>query len=124
MSLQEMLILVDAKDRMIGSGEKLMVHEQGLLHRAFSIFVFNNDGRLMLQNRARDKYHSPGLWTNTCCGHPRPGEDTLAAAHRRLLEEMGFDCELKEMKTISYCSDVQNDLIEHEYNHIFVGVFN
>ncbi len=124
MSLQEMLILVDSNDRMIGSGEKMMVHEQGLLHRAFSIFIFNNDGRLMLQNRARDKYHSAGLWTNTCCGHPRPRENTLAAARRRLLEEMGFDCELTEMKTISYRSDVQSNLIEHEYNHIFVGVFN
>lgn len=126
MSLQEMLILVDSKDQTIGFGEKMMVHRQGLLHRAFSIFVFSNDGRLMLRTRARDKYHSPTLWTNACCGHPRLGENTLAAARRRLLEEAAFDCELelKEMKTISYYSDVQSNLIEHEYNHIFTGILN
>ncbi len=102
----------------------MAVHERGLLHRAFSIFVFDDAGRLMLQRRAPGKYHSSGLWTNTCCGHPRVGEDTQAAAHRRLREEMGFDCRLREVTTILHQGRVSDDLIEHEYDHIFVGLYN
>ncbi len=87
----ERVILVDKDDTPTGVEEKLKAHELALLHRAFSVFIFNDKGELMLQRRALHKYHSPGLWTNTCCSHPRPGETTLEAAHRRLMEEMGFD---------------------------------
>jgi isopentenyl-diphosphate Delta-isomerase len=90
----DQVILVDTNDNPIGSEEKIKAHELALLHRAFSVFVFNKKGELMLQRRALHKYHSPGLWTNTCCSHPRPGEETMDAAHRRLVEEMGFDCNL------------------------------
>ncbi|MBT2375338.1 isopentenyl-diphosphate Delta-isomerase [Pseudomonas fluorescens] len=122
----ETLVLVDEGGNEIGRGEKLKVHQDGLLHRAFSIFIFDLGGRLLLQQRAFGKYHSGGLWTNTCCGHPRPGESTSAAAHRRLHEEMGFDCELDEVTTLVYREPVPSDdnLVEHEFDHVFVGVFN
>ena len=100
--MSESLILVDENDNPIGIEEKLKTHEQGLLHRAFSIFIFNPKNQLLLQQRALNKYHSAGLWTNTCCSHPRQQEDILIAAHRRLKEEMGFDCELKEMFSFIY----------------------
>lgn len=110
-------------DREVGIGEKLETHIEGRLHRAFSIFVFDGDGRLLLQKRARTKYHSGGLWSNTACGHPRPGEETLAAAHRRLREEMGFDCELREAFGFIYRAELDGQLVEHEYDHVFVGEF-
>lgn len=122
----EMLIRVDEYDNEVGCGEKLQIHKQGLLHRAFSIFIFDVRGRLLLQRRAMEKYHSGGLWTNTCCGHPRPGELTEQAAHRRLGEEMGFDCPLKEVASLIYRQPVPSaeDLIEHEFDHIFIGIFD
>lgn len=118
------IILVDEQDNQIGTGEKLAVHKAGKLHRCFSIFVFNSKGELLLQQRALTKYHSGGLWTNTCCGHPSPGEDTEAAAHRRLREEMGFDCQLKEAFTFVYEAELDNDITEREYDHAFIGIFD
>ncbi|MFJ7286385.1 isopentenyl-diphosphate Delta-isomerase [Pseudomonas sp. NPDC099000] len=119
--MDEFLILVDHQDHKKGIAEKLQAHQQGLLHRAFSIFIFNSEGRLLLQQRAFGKYHSQGLWSNTCCGHPRPGERTAAAAKRRLFEEMGITCPLLKVFTLLYREPVSNQLIEHEYGHIFVG---
>jgi isopentenyl-diphosphate delta-isomerase len=121
--MDEHVILVDENDNVIGFQEKLQAHLKGNLHRAFSVFVFNKAGNLMLQKRARSKYHSGSLWSNTCCGHPRPGECTLEAAHRRLIEEMGFDCELHEVLRLTYKAEVDNNLREHEYDHVFVGEF-
>lgn len=121
--MEEVLILVDQHDHAVGVGNKLQVHQDGILHRAFSIFVFDSHGRLLLQQRAADKYHSGGLWTNTCCGHPRHGENNDAAAHRRLKEEMGFDCDLSKVAVITYQAQVSNNLIEHEYDHIYAGMF-
>lgn len=115
------IILVDEKDREVGKGEKMKVHQEGLLHRAFSIFVFNSRGELLLQKRARGKYHSGGLWTNTCCSHPRAGEKLEDAIHRRLKEEMGFDCPLKEAFSFIYKVKFENGLYEHEYDHVFIG---
>lgn len=121
---EERLILVDEHDNKVGVGTKMQVHRQGALHRAFSVFVFDNQGRLMLQQRASSKYHSGGLWTNSCCGHPRPDESDLAASTRRLSEEMGFTCQLSEVDQILYRVDVSNGLVENEYNHTFTGSFN
>ncbi|VEA65529.1 Isopentenyl-diphosphate Delta-isomerase [Serratia plymuthica] len=122
--MEEMLILVDADDNSIGSQTKTRIHQQGLLHRAFSIFIFDSQGRLLLQQRAFSKYHSGGLWTNSCCGHPRWGETTAAAAQRRLQEEMGFSSELQQVSSFIYRSEVPGDLIEHEFDHIYVGLFD
>ncbi len=121
---QEQVILVDEDDRQIGICEKMETHRAGALHRAFSIFVFDSAGRLLLQKRAREKYHSGGLWSNTCCGHPRPGETTAAAAHRRLREEMNFDCRLERAFSFLYRVEFDNHLIEHELDHVFVGYFD
>ncbi|WP_256576728.1 MULTISPECIES: isopentenyl-diphosphate Delta-isomerase [unclassified Pseudomonas] len=121
-AMEEMLILVSPQDRPTGSAPKMQVHRQGLRHRAFSIFIFDLHGRLLLQRRAAGKYHSAGLWTNTCCGHPRPGERTSAAARRRLREEMGLDCELQEVTAMLYREQVTDQLIEHEYDHILIGL--
>jgi isopentenyl-diphosphate delta-isomerase len=120
----EQLILVDAEDQEVGVGEKLQTHLDGALHRAFSIFVFDARKRLLLQKRARTKYHSGGLWSNTACGHPRPGEATITAARRRLREEMGFECELHQAFGFLYRKELDNRLVEHEYDHVFVGEFN
>ncbi len=117
----EQLILVDADDRELGVGEKMQVHRAGALHRAFSVFVFDGRGRLLMQRRAADKYHSAGLWSNTACGHPRPGEETREAARRRLREEMGFDCELRSAFEFVYRAELDGALVEHEYDHVFVG---
>ncbi len=119
--LEEKVILVDTSDRQIGVAEKLQAHRDGLLHRAFSIFVINSQGQLLLQKRAKHKYHSGGLWTNTCCSHPRPDEPTDIAVHRRLLEEMGFDCELREIFSFVYQAVLDNDLTEYEFDRVFVG---
>jgi isopentenyl-diphosphate delta-isomerase len=124
MAKDEFVILVDDNDLPAGKLEKMEAHRKGLLHRAFSIFIFNDRGELMLQQRAISKYHSPGLWTNTCCSHPRIDEDTQAAAHRRLKEEMGFDCDLQEIFSFTYKADVGNGLTEHEFDHVLVGVYN
>jgi len=123
-SEEERLILVDEHDQEVGTGSKLSVHQDGLLHRAFSIFIFNGQGQLMLQQRAWGKYHSGGLWTNTCCGHPRPGETVAQAARRRLQEEMGFECALREVSQLTYKAQVSSTLIEHEFDHVFVGHYD
>ena len=115
------VILVDEHDTPVGTMEKLQAHQEGRLHRAFSAFIFNAKGELMLQKRAAAKYHSGGLWTNTCCSHQRPGEDTISAAHRRLQEEMGFDCAMKEIYAFAYRVAFENGLIEHEYDHVLIG---
>lgn len=117
------VVLLNKDDLAIGKDEKIAAHKKGLLHRAFSIFVFNSKNELMLQKRAKTKYHSGGLWTNTCCSHPSPGEETELAAHRRLQEEMGFDCSLEEVFVFSYKAQL-GDLIENEIDHVFVGAFN
>ena len=115
------VILVNENDEEIGVMDKLEAHQKGLRHRAFSIFIFNSKGELLLQRRAEDKYHSPGLWTNTCCSHPSPGEDTLVAANRRLKEEMNLSSELKHLFTFHYQAEFENQMIENEVDHVFVG---
>ena len=117
----EYVILVNNNDQPLGAMEKMEAHEKGVLHRAFSVFIFNSGGQMLLQMRAQDKYHSPGLWTNTACSHPRTREKTPDAAHRRLREEMGFDCELEEAFSFVYKANVGDGLTEHEYDHVFVG---
>jgi isopentenyl-diphosphate Delta-isomerase len=121
--MSEQVILVDEHDREAGAAEKLEAHRQGLLHRAFSVFVFDRAGRLLLQKRAAAKYHSGGLWSNTACGHPRPGEGTAEAARRRLREEMNFDCELREAFDFVYRAELSGGLVEHEFDHVFVGFY-
>jgi isopentenyl-diphosphate delta-isomerase len=120
---KEMVILVDKDDHELGLMEKLEVHQKGLLHRAFSVFLLNDSNQLLLQKRALDKYHSPGLWTNTCCSHPRKNEKTIDAAHRRLFEEMGIKSELKLFTSFIYKAEFDNGLIEHEFDHVIVGSF-
>jgi isopentenyl-diphosphate delta-isomerase len=120
----ERVVLVDERDRELGASEKLAAHAAGTLHRAFSIFVFNSERQLLLQRRAKSKYHSGGLWSNTCCGHPRPGEATVEAARRRLREEMNFDCELRAAFEFTYRVELGDELVEHEYDHVFVGEFD
>ncbi len=115
------IVLVDRADRAIGVGEKMQVHREGRLHRAFSVFVFDRRGRLLLQRRAQSKYHSAGLWSNTCCGHPRRGERVIESGQRRLKEEMGFGCKLRWVAALRYRADVGNGLIENEYDHILFG---
>lgn len=121
---EEHVILVDDRDRPIGTAEKLDAHRRGLLHRAFSIIVWDQHGRQLLQKRAAGKYHSGGLWTNTCCGHPRPGEGDASAAVRRLREEMGFECQLSPLGTVRYHAQLDNGLTEHEIVHVFRGFHN
>jgi len=118
----EQVILVNEKDQQVGVMKKLLAHEQGLLHRAFSIFIFNRKGQLLLQHRAATKYHSGGLWTNTCCSHPSPGEELLDAANRRLMEEMGMTCSLKHLFSFKYKVNLDHQLVEHELDHVFVAV--
>lgn len=115
------VVLVDEKDNPIGEMEKLMAHEQGRLHRAFSVFIFNAKGELLLQQRANHKYHGADLWTNTCCSHPQWGEDVLGSAVERLNHEMGMDCGLKWVYSFLYHAQVENNLIEHELDHVFIG---
>ena len=121
--MNERVILVDERDRPSGEAEKLDAHRQGQLHRAFSVFVLDSCGRVLLQRRAAGKYHSGRLWSNTCCGHPRPGEDTRAAAERRLAEEMGFESALTPAGAFVYRAAL-DDLVEHEYDHVFRGRFD
>ena len=121
---EDKVILVDVNYNQIGLMPKLEAHEKGVLHRAFSVFIFNNNGELMLQKRALTKYHSPGLWTNTCCSHQREGESNIYSAKRRLSEEMGFVTELQEKTSFIYKAKFDNGLIEHELDHIIVGNYN
>ncbi len=120
----EQVILVDEQDVLTGTMEKMEAHEKALLHRAFSVFVFNDREEMLLQQRAFEKYHSGGLWTNSCCSHPRPGEDTQAAAMRRLREEMGFETALTKIFDFVYKADFSNGLTEHEFDHVFVGHYD
>ena len=122
--MEEQVILIDENDNPIGLMEKIEAHEKALLHRAFSVFIFNKKGELMLQQRAADKYHSPLLWTNTCCSHQRDGETNIEAGKRRLLEEMGFVTDLKEVFSFIYKAPFDNGLTEHELDHVMVGYFN
>lgn len=121
---EELVILVNEQDEQIGLMPKMEAHEKALLHRAFSVFIFNNKNQLMLQQRAADKYHSPLLWTNTCCSHQRNGESNISAGKRRLKEEMGFVCELEEKTSFIYKAPFDNGLTEHELDHIMVGYYN
>jgi len=120
----EQLILVNERDEAIGTMEKMEAHRSALLHRAFSVFVFNNQGQLLLQQRAAEKYHCGGMWTNTCCSHPRPEEETIAAASRRLQEEMGFTTPLKKVFDFMYQATFSNGLTEYEFDHVFVGYYD
>jgi isopentenyl-diphosphate Delta-isomerase len=121
---EQQVILVNANDEPQGVMDKMGVHRLGLLHRAFSVFIFTSKGEMMLQQRALDKYHSPGLWSNACCSHPQPGEGTLQAAQRRLREELGFECPLKKLFHFVYKADFDNGLTEHEFDHVFVGQYD
>ncbi len=120
----ENVILVDEQDNEVGFMEKIEAHEKALLHRAFSVFVFNDNNELMLQQRAKSKYHSPLLWTNTCCSHQRKGESNISAGKRRLQEEMGFTCELEEVFSFIYKAPFDNGLTEHELDHVMIGKYN
>lgn len=122
--METQVILVNEQDEATGVMEKMEAHRKGVLHRAFSVFIMNDNGEMLLQQRALDKYHSGGLWTNTCCSHPLPGETVEAAAHRRLFEEMGFDCALTSLFAFTYRTEFDNGLIEHEYDHVLVGTYN
>ncbi len=119
--MQEYVTLVDENDNVVGAAEKIDAHLNPRLHRAFSIFIANSNGELLIQRRAEGKYHCPGMWANTCCGHPRPGEPLEAAAHRRLREEMGFDTGLVKAFSFIYKTEFENGLTENEYDHVFVG---
>jgi len=121
---EEQVILVDEKDNKIGLMPKMEAHEKALLHRAFSVFVFNDKNELMLQQRAAHKYHSPKLWTNTCCSHQRDGETNLQAGKRRLQEEMGFVTDLEEKTAFIYKAPFDNGLTEHEYDHVMIGYYS
>ena len=120
----EKVILVDENDNQVGVMPKLEAHQKGLLHRAFSVFIFNSKYELLLQKRASSKYHSGGLWTNTCCSHPREGEEILDAANRRLIEEMGIETSLRKVHDFIYKAELDNDLTEHEFDHVLYGIYN
>jgi len=122
--MEENVILVDVLDNQLGLMPKMEAHEKAVLHRAFSVFIFNDEGELMLQQRAAHKYHSPLLWTNTCCSHQRDGESNIEAGKRRLIEEMGFKTNLKEIFSFVYKAPFDNGLTEHELDHVMIGNFN
>jgi len=122
--MEELVVLVDKQDNQVGLMPKMEAHEKAVLHRAFSVFIFNDRGELMLQQRAAHKYHSPLLWTNTCCSHQRDGESNVEAGKRRLEEEMGFVTEVKEVFSFIYKAPFDNGLTEHELDHVMVGKFN
>jgi isopentenyl-diphosphate Delta-isomerase len=118
------IILVNSRDEETGTAEKMEAHYKALLHRAFSVFIFNNAGEMLLQQRALHKYHSGGLWTNACCSHPRPGEKTIAGAQRRLKEELGFTTELQKAFDFVYTAAFDNGLTENEFDHVYTGTYN
>ncbi|HTC00175.1 MAG TPA: isopentenyl-diphosphate Delta-isomerase [Ferruginibacter sp.] len=118
------VILVNEKDEAIGTMEKMEAHEKALLHRAFSIFIFNKKGEMLLQKRADKKYHSAGLWTNACCSHPQPDEDILQSATKRLQEEMGFETMITKAFDFIYKASFDNGLTEHEFDHVFIGSYD
>jgi isopentenyl-diphosphate delta-isomerase len=122
---EEYVVLVNRKGKVLGTEEKLAAHQKGVLHKAFSIFIFNDEGKMLLQQRAFTKYHFGGLWSNTCCSHQRLNEETLAAGHRRLQEELGFDTELREVFSFVYrAEDPESKLIEHELDTVLIGFYN
>lgn len=121
---EETVVVVNEQDVAVGVESKTRAHVLGVLHRAFSVFVLNDAGQLLLQRRALMKYHSRGLWSNTCCGHPRPGESVENAARRRLKEEMGFESSLRRVFHFRYRANLEDGLIENEYDHVLVGSFN
>ena len=121
---EEFVILVNENDEQIGTMPKMEAHQKAVLHRAFSVFIFNDKNELLLQQRAADKYHSPLLWTNTCCSHQRVGESNIEAGKRRLFEEMGIVCNLKEITSFIYKAPFDNGLTEHELDHILIGYYN
>jgi len=118
------VVLVDKNDKQIGVEEKIAAHKKALLHRAFSGFVFNDKKELLIQQRSSIKYHNPEIWSNTVCSHPHPGETTKQGIERRIFEELGFECELTKIKEFIYKKAFDNGLTEHEYDHIFVGIYN
>jgi isopentenyl-diphosphate delta-isomerase len=118
------VILVNEEDEPIGTMEKMEVHQKGLLHRAFSVFTFNEKGEMLLQKRAAGKYHSPGLWTNACCSHPQPGSEIISAATRRLQEEMGFTTSLEKAFHFIYKATLDNGLTEYEFDHVLLGNYD
>jgi len=120
---EQNIILVNENDEVVGTAEKMKVHQQGLMHRAFSVFIFDSKGRMLLQQRAKEKYHGAYLWTNACCSHPYPNENVATAAARRLNEELGFTTKLEKIFEFTYHAKVENDLIEHEYDHVFAGEY-
>ena len=122
--MKEEVILVDTNDVPLGTMPKMEAHEKAILHRAFSVFILNKEGQLMLQQRALSKYHSPGLWTNTCCSHQRLGETNIEAGNRRLQEEMGFKTPLKELFSFVYKATFDNGLTEHEFDHVILGYYD
>jgi isopentenyl-diphosphate delta-isomerase len=122
--IEDIIVLVNENDENIGSIGKLEAHQKGLLHRAFSIIVWNNQNQILIHQRAFGKYHSEGLWTNTCCSHPKMGETVIEAAHRRLKEEMGFGCQLEQKFHFIYKVKLENQLIENELDHVLIGKFN
>lgn len=122
--MTEEVILVNNKDEVLGFMEKMEAHRKAILHRAFSVFIFNSKGEMLLQQRATGKYHSGGLWTNACCSHPRPGEETADAARRRLMEEMGFTIPIKKIFDFTYKASFENGLTEFEYDHVYAGEYD
>lgn len=120
----EQVILVDGSNNILGSMEKIEAHEKGLMHRAFSIFIFNSKDEMLLQRRAKSKYHCGGLWTNAVCSHPRPGEKQEEALRRKMMQEMGFSTEVKKAFDFSYRAELKNGLIEHEYDEVFFGIYD
>ena len=121
---EEHVVLVNEQDEVLGTMPKMEAHEKGVLHRAFSVFILNKNGEIMLQQRAGHKYHSPLLWTNTCCSHQRQGESNIDAGKRRLREEMGFSTELKELFSFIYMAPFDNGLTEHELDHVMIGYYD
>lgn len=121
--MEEKVVLVSENDEVLGLMEKMQAHENGILHRAFSVFLFNKNGDMLLQKRASEKYHSPEQWTNACCSHPRAEETYLQAAKRRIKEELGIDCDLEEKFWFIYKADVGQNLWEHELDHVFTGIY-
>jgi isopentenyl-diphosphate delta-isomerase len=120
----EQVVLVDTHDNTIGTMEKMEAHHRGALHRAFSVLIFNSEGKVLLQKRASTKYHSAGLWTNTCCSHPQPGEKIEDATRRRLMEEMGIDVQTEFAYKFIYKTQLEHELIEYEYDYVFIGTYN
>ena len=122
--MAEYILTVDEQDRETGYMEKMEVHKKGILHRAFSVMIFNNEGEVLLQRRAKGKYHSPGLWTNSCCSHQKEGETLAEAVSRRIREELGITCGCREVFKFKYFVEFDNGLIEHEIDHVFIGQYS